>query len=71
MEDEERRKRRLRKKLLQIENLEILNRPLNQEEEIKVGKKTQIREELQGLLKGTMVSRRGGGCWQFFCKQCC
>ena len=70
MEDEERRKRRLRKKLLQIENLEILNRPLNQEEEIKVGKKTQIREELQGLLKGTMVSR-GGGCWQFFCKQCC
>ena len=63
VEDEERRKRRLRKKLLQIENLEILNRPLNQEEEIKVGKKTQIREELQGLLKGTMVSRGGG---QFF-----
>ena len=48
----ERRKRRLRKKLLQIENLEILSRPLNLEEEIKVGKKAQIREELQGLLKG-------------------
>ncbi|XP_037777491.1 lissencephaly-1 homolog A-like [Penaeus monodon] len=43
--------RKLRKKLRQIEYLELLNRELNEEEIIKVNSKDNIRAELQRLLK--------------------
>jgi len=52
MADEiEKRIRRLRKKLIQISNLEILSRELNLEETIKVGKKVALRTELLSLLQ--------------------
>lgn len=43
--------RKLRKKLRQIEYLELLNRDLNEEEIFKVNSKDNIRAELQSLLK--------------------
>ena len=49
--DSDRLVRRLRKKLRQIENLEILGRDLNEEELTKVDKKNEIRLELNSLLK--------------------
>jgi len=49
----ERLKRRLRKKLRQIENLELLERDLNQEELDKVRKKVEIREQLALLVQST------------------
>ena len=48
--ESERLVRKLRKKLRQIENLEILDRDLNQEEAAKVEKKEDIRLELRNLL---------------------
>ena len=48
--DSDRLVRRLRKKLRQIENLEILGRDLNEEELAKVDKKNEIRLELNSLL---------------------
>ena len=49
--DSDRLVRRLRKKLRQIENLEILRRDLNQEELDKVNKKNDLRLELNNLLR--------------------
>ena len=49
--DSDRIVRRLRKKLRQIENLEILRRDLNEEELAKVDKKNEIRLELSNLLR--------------------
>ena len=49
--DNDRLVRRLRKKLRQIENLEILRRDLNQEELAKVNKKNDVRLELNKLLQ--------------------
>jgi len=57
LEDTERRVRRLRKKLLQIENLEVLNRELNEEEETKVSKKSEVRAELHLLIKEIEMKR--------------
>lgn len=57
LEDTERRVRRLRKKLLQIENLEVLNRELNEEEETKVSKKSGVRAELHLLIKEIEMKR--------------
>ena len=48
--DNDRLIRRLRKKLRQIENLEILRRDLNEEELVKVDKKNDLRLELNNLL---------------------
>jgi len=42
--------RKLRKKLRQIENLERLSRPLNEEEALKISKKSDFRERLQHVL---------------------
>jgi len=47
----ERLKRKLRKKLRQIENLEITDRELNNEELDKISKKGEIRKELSDLIK--------------------
>eukprot|EP00092_Neocalanus_flemingeri_P044047 GFUD01048708.1.p1 GENE.GFUD01048708.1~~GFUD01048708.1.p1 ORF type:complete len:615 (+),score=153.97 GFUD01048708.1:56-1900(+) len=47
----ERLKRKLRKKLRQIENLEIVDRELNDEELDKCSKKLEIRAELSELIK--------------------
>ena len=49
--DDEKKIRRLRKKLRQIENLEFCNRILNEEETFKVSLKGSIRKELNELLK--------------------
>ena len=49
--DNDRLVRRLRKKLRQIENLEILRRDLNEEELAKVNKKNDVRLELNNLLQ--------------------
>ena len=49
--DSDRLVRRLRKKLRQIENLEILRRDLNEEERAKVDKKNEIRLQLSNLLR--------------------
>jgi len=49
----QRLKRKLRKKLRQIENLEIVDRELNDEELDKISKKSEIREELLDLNRGT------------------
>ncbi|KAK3856014.1 hypothetical protein Pcinc_037618 [Petrolisthes cinctipes] len=43
--------RRIRKKLRQIEHLELLDRELNDEELLKICQKEELREELQKLLK--------------------
>jgi len=51
----ERLKRKLRKKLRQIENLEIVDRELNDEELDKISKKSEIREELNDLIKASEV----------------
>ena len=48
--DDEKKIRRLRKKLRQIENLEFCNRILNDEETFKVSLKGSIRKELNELL---------------------
>ena len=48
--DDEKKIRRLRKKLRQIENLEFCNRILNEEETFKVSLKGSIRKELNELL---------------------
>lgn len=58
-EDEERLKRRIRKKLIQIEHLEILPRQLNEEERFKVGRKPELREQLRNLIAGTDIDGRG------------
>ncbi len=44
--DLDRPARRIRKKLRQIERLEVLDRELNEEEEAKVKRKTELRQEL-------------------------
>lgn len=49
--------RRLRKKLLQIEHLEILSRELNDEELVKVDKKGETRKELLKLVKEVEMKR--------------
>jgi len=49
----ERLKRKLRKKLRQIENLEIVDRELNDEELDKISKKKEIRKELSDLIKAS------------------
>jgi len=56
MTDVERLKRKLRKKLRQIENLEIADRELNDEELDKIRKKADIRAELSELLKESNVN---------------
>jgi WD40 repeat protein len=43
--------RKLRKKLRQIENLERLNRPLTEEEAVKLCSKDEVREKLQTALE--------------------
>ncbi|KAK3743314.1 hypothetical protein RRG08_007552 [Elysia crispata] len=43
--------RKFRKKLRQIENLERLNRPLTEEEFVKVNSKSSIREQLKDILE--------------------
>ena len=50
LEETDRLKRKLRKKLRQIENLEIIDRELNNEELDKVSKKGEIRAELAALI---------------------
>jgi len=52
----DRLKRKLRKKLRQIENLEIVDRELNNEELDKVSKKNDIRVELSLLIKEEEVN---------------
>ena len=49
----ERLKRKLRKKLRQIENLEIVDRELNDEELDKISKKKEVRKELSDLIKAS------------------
>merc|ERR1719309_502809 len=56
-DDVEKRIRRLRKKLIQIEKLEIVSRPLNHEEIVKVGRKLELRELLKCLLKDIEMKR--------------
>ena len=53
LQEVERLKRKLRKKLRQIENLEIVDRELNNEELDKISKKSDIRQELNDLIKET------------------
>ena len=53
LQEVERLKRKLRKKLRQIENLEIVDRELNNEELDKISKKSNIRQELNDLIKET------------------
>jgi len=55
--DVEKRIRRLRKKLIQIEKLEILNRDLNDEELAKVCRKTDLRRELLSHVKDIEMKR--------------
>ena len=54
----ERLKRKLRKKLRQIENLEVLDRDLNDEELDKVLKRDEIRAQLKQLVKETEARGR-------------
>lgn len=51
--------RKLRKKLRQIEHLERLSRPLNQEEVDKVSRKAEFREKLQRILSQLPLSDKG------------
>ena len=53
--------RRLRKKLRQIENLELIDRELNWEEVDKVRRKGEIREELAGLVREEMKRAHEAG----------
>ena len=59
LSESERCIRRLRKKLRQIENLEALDRHLNEEESEKVSRKDDIRKELSALLKKEDEMKRG------------
>ncbi|XP_066975028.1 uncharacterized protein [Macrobrachium rosenbergii] len=46
--------RKIRKKLRQIESLELVDRELNEEEQIKVNSKTSLRKELRSLLENIL-----------------
>jgi WD40 repeat protein len=56
--DPEKRVRRIRKKLIQISNLEVLGRELNDEELLKVDKKGGLRSELVNLLNNIEAMKR-------------
>ncbi|XP_064087485.1 uncharacterized protein LOC135202161 [Macrobrachium nipponense] len=46
--------RKIRKKLRQIESLELLDRDLNEEEQIKINSKNSLRKELRTLLENIL-----------------